>query len=185
MLNLHVFYKISYLPTMNCNTTKNVDVITEIFEKSRFWQIKNIIYVYLLKIPTAFFMACICYTAPIPESVEIYCNSTIDGNFTKMIYPTVIDVNDQEFNLPLCNVYSDIMEKTFIYLGKTNHTPLWIDPSDSDEELIPCTYFTQPSNFITNFDVFCFRGALVVLTQGMHLVGIFSSGIVVRYLTRV
>ncbi|KAJ6640566.1 Solute carrier family 22 member 8, partial [Pseudolycoriella hygida] len=52
--------------------------------------------------------------------------------------------------------------------------------------IIPCDVFNIKSGkSITTYDIVCSRGGLVVLTQGMHLVGIFMSGIVARFLLKV
>lgn len=162
------------------------DVVGEILDKSRFWQVKNILIIFLLKIPTAFFMACIVYSAPVPKRVQVYCRGGANASegYSWIYHPRVVDPNDQEFQLQLCDAHSDAVEKAFMHFGEGDRSPPWIKPA-TVAELVPCEYFGPNETLTTVFDVFCSRGALVVLTQGMHLVGIFLSGVVVRYSTRV
>lgn len=166
--------------------TEHSDIVADILDKSRFWQVKNIILIYLLKIPTAFFMACIVYTAPVPYRTDVYCSDDL-GNVTLITFPVIVDRNDQEFDLPFCDAKTDVTQKFVNYFGLGhNSSSLWHEAeSDSDLDLLPCTLLTARDKFHTQFDIYCSRGALIVLTQGMHLVGIFLSGVVVRYATRV
>lgn len=174
----------------NQNINKNAspgspfDVISDILDNCRWWQLRSILIIYLTKIPTAFFMACIIYSAPVPERVQVYCKDTTETN-TSIIYPVVVDNNDQEFVLSLCDTYSDIKEHAWIYFNHHSFQMPWLRPNISQSvgnTLVPCDIFDFKSgNPVTSYEILCSRGALVVLTQGMHLVGIFLSGIVARY----
>lgn len=155
---------------------QNGNIIAEIFGKSRLWQIRNILTIYLLKIPTAFFMACIVYTAPVPKRLQVICLNKTEVSWIH--YPPVIEANDQQFELSLCDANSNALQKSWMYLGSRDQPPPWMGQ-------VPCNYFSDKAPFLTFFDIYCSRGALVVLTQGMHLVGIFLSGVVVRYAVRV
>uniref|UniRef100_A0A336L287 CSON003253 protein n=1 Tax=Culicoides sonorensis TaxID=179676 RepID=A0A336L287_CULSO len=177
------------------STSQNIDVIKEILDNCRVWQLRSILIIYLTKIPTAFFMACIVYSAPVPERVQVYCKDTTETNssigFSTIYHPAIVDVHDQEFSLSLCDTRADIKEHAWLYFGHHLFQMPWIKPNYSVMEqsidsslysLMPCDIFDFKSgNPVTSYDILCSRGALVVLTQGMHLVGIFLSGIVARY----
>lgn len=179
------------------NTNKNlsplsVDVISEVLDNCRWWQIRTILIIYLTKIPTAFFMACIIYTAPVPERVQVFCKNTTEMNssipFSTIIHPEIIDIHDQEFNLNLCDTFDDVKEHAWLYFGHHSFQMPWLRPNITGNEdlsvttLIPCDAFDFNSGYaVTSYDILCSRGALVVLTQGMHLIGILLSGIVARY----
>lgn len=180
--------------------TSQVDVIGDILDNCRWWQFRTIFIIFLTKIPTAFFMACIIYTAPIPQRVRIFCKEVsaaddhrLYNNFTIVTHPPIVSVDDREFDLNLCNTFDDIKEHATMYYGNQKHEMPWIMPNVSQIKsngennnslirLIPCDVFELRSGKpVTKFDIICSRGALVVLTQGIHLVGIFLSGIIVRY----
>lgn len=167
-----------------------VDVISDILDNCRWWQLRTIFVIYLTKIPTAFFMAAIIYSAPVPERVEIFCKGTTETNlsskYRSILHPSIIDINDQEFILNLCDTRNDIKEHAWIYFGHHSFQIPWLLPNSSQDadgsNLVPCDVFDYKSGKpVTTYDIACSRGALVVLTQGMHLVGIFLSGIVARY----
>lgn len=167
-----------------------VDVISDILDNCRWWQLRTILIIYLTKIPTAFFMAAIIYSAPVPDRVTVFCKETTETNSTiqyrSIFHPSVVDINDQEFILNLCDTHNDIKEHAWLYFGHHSFQMPWLQPNliqDADvNELVPCDVFDYNSGYsITAYDIVCSRGALVVLTQGMHLVGIFLSGIVARY----
>ncbi|XP_063709428.1 solute carrier family 22 member 7-like [Culicoides brevitarsis] len=161
------------------------DVISDVLDKCRLWQLRAILIIFLTKIPTAFFMAAIIYSAPVPQRVRVYCREGSEGNVTTILHPAVADVNDQEFELSLCDTYKDVKEHAWMYFGHYLFQMPWMEPTNetnAEETVLPCDIFDFKSgNPVTSYDVVCSRGALVVLTQGMHLVGILLSGVVARY----
>lgn len=175
------------------------DLIGDILDNCRSWQIRTILIIYLTKIPTAFFMACIVYTAPIPQRINIFCNAvtvTDKGSVNSVItimHPPITSIYDKEFDISYCDTLTDIKDHARIYYGNQRHEMPWIAPNLSllAEDVynlsdIPCDIFNVKSGIsVTTFDVVCSRGGLVILTQGMHLVGIFLSGIIARYFMKV
>lgn len=179
--------KMSQSETNNCSEIKKpnigpIDAIGDVLDNCPLWQLRAILIIFLTKIPTAFFMAAIIYSAPVPERVVVYCREGTEGNITTIVHPAVADVNDQEFKLSLCDTYDDIKTHAWMFFGNYLFEMPWIKPNSDDENILPCDVFDFKSgNPNTWFDIVCSRGALVVLTQGMHLVGILLSGVVARY----
>lgn len=169
--------------------TFEIDVIGDILDNCRSWQLRTIFIIYLTKIPTAFFMACIVYTAPVPQRAHIFC---IDNahTLTTVKHPPVISVNDQEFDLSYCDTIADIEDHAKMYYGDDKFEMPWnvvnITRSGIDvhnhSNFMPCDLFNfKSAQSVTTYDVICSRGGLVVVTQGMHLVGILFSGVLLRY----
>lgn len=177
--------------------TFEIDVIGDILDNCRSWQFRTIFVIYLTKIPTAFFMACIVYTAPVPQRAHIFCKdaSVTDVYSLKRItHPPVISVNDKEFDLSYCDTLADIKDHAQMYFGNQKYEMPWMEPNISHTgvdlhnhlNITPCDVFNFKSGIaVTTYDIVCSRGGLVVLTQGIHLVGIFLSGIVARYSLKV
>lgn len=168
--------------------TFEIDVIGDILDNCRSWQLRTIFIIYLTKIPTAFFMACIVYTAPVPQRVNIFCRDTASDvhTLTTIKHPAIISVNDREFDLRYCDTFADIKDHAIMYYG--NSEIPWTSPTnltihvDNSSDIIPCDLFNfKSAKSATTYDVVCSRGGFVIVTQGMHLVGIFLSGIVLRY----
>lgn len=170
--------------------TIKVDVIGDVLDNCRSWQLRTIFIIYLTKIPTAFFMACIVYSAPIPQRVPIYCMDT-NTTLTTIKHPTVVSVDDKVFHLSFCDTIADIKDHANEHYGNESYEMPWTVPSSESNKnnrsnIIPCDFFDFKSGkSVTTYDVVCSRGGFVVVTQGMHLVGIFFSGIVLRYALKV
>lgn len=170
--------------------TFEIDVIGDILDNCRSWQLRTIFFIYLTKIPTAFFMACIVYTAPVPQRVHIFCKDN-SHNLTTIKHPPVVSVNDREFDLSYCDTFSDIKDHANLHYGNDKFEMPWnvvdvtrsgIDVYNNHSNFMPCDLFNfKSAKSVTTYDVICSRGGLVVVTQGMHLVGILFSGILLRY----
>lgn len=175
--------------------TFEIDVIGEILDNCRLWQLRTIFIIYLTKIPTAFFMACIVYTAPVPQRVPIFCKDVSNVHtLTTIKHPSVVSVFDKEFDLSYCDTFADIKDHANMHYGNENYEMPWTIPNlthtrmdvNNHSNVIPCNLFNVKSELsVTMFDIVCSRGGLVIVTQGMHLVGIFLSGIVLRYSMKV
>lgn len=169
--------------------TFEIDVIGDILDNCRSWQLRTILIIYLTKIPTAFFMACIVYTAPVPQRVNIFCADTAADvhTLTTIKHPPVISANDKVFNLSYCDTFADIQDHANMHFGNENNEMPWNAPTNlTINNVIPCDLFNfKSAKSVTTYDVVCSRGGFVVVTQGMHLVGIFLSGIVLRYSLKV
>lgn len=185
--------KVSEVPT-----SFQIDCIGDILDNCRSWQLRTVLIIYLTKIPTAFFMACIVYTAPVPHRVHIYCNETVDTpTVTSITHPSVISVNDKEFDLRYCDTFADIKDHADMHYGNDNYEMPWHPPNltrsvidvhnNNSNGIIPCDLFNLKNgkSVTTTYDIVCSRSGFVVVTQGMHLVGIIISGIVLRYSLKV
>lgn len=166
--------------------TFEIDVIGDILDNCRSWQLRTIFIIYLTKIPTAFFMACIVYTAPIPQRVPVYCSDTFGlhtvAATTIKHHPPIISITDKEFNVSHCDTFADIKDHANVHYGHDNYEMPWNVPNLTRSEIMPCDSFNfKSSKSVTAYDIVCSRGGFVVLTQGMHLVGILLSAVVLRY----
>lgn len=170
--------------------TIEIDVIGDILDNCRSWQLRTIFIIYLTKIPTAFFMACIVYTAPVPQRVHIFCEDIDVHTLAAIKHPSIISPYDKEFDLSYCDTFADIKDHANMHYGNETYEMPWNVPNltraaidaYNHSNIIPCDLFSFKSGkSVTTFDVVCSRGGFVVVTQGMHLVGILLSGIVLRY----
>ncbi|XP_037031235.1 solute carrier family 22 member 1-like isoform X1 [Bradysia coprophila] len=134
-------------------------------------------------------MACIVYSAPIPQRVAIHCMDT--KALTAIKHPTVVSADDKVFHLSFCDTFADIKDHANRHYGNESYEMPWTVPKsdivvNNRSNIIPCDLFNFKSGkSVTTYDVVCSRGGFVVVTQGMHLVGIFLSGIVLRYALKV
>lgn len=69
------------------------------------WQVRTILLIFLVKIPSSWFMACLIFTAPSPRSGEVYCKPPgVDSKFQndkdwiKISHPQIGEVTDREFS---------------------------------------------------------------------------------------
>lgn len=151
--------------------TKNVDIISEIIGDWGQWQFRTVILIYLCKIPSAWFMACIIFTAPIPKPGEISCYQ---------VQPEII-VNQNDYWLER---QTQIQQHSTDYCHKLNRTTFNSNLSyveyDHNYESIPCTSFrfnTQFESTITKFNLICSRSILIATSQFFHLFGVLTGGI--------
>lgn len=138
------------------------------------WQRRTVLLIFLCKIPAAWFMACIIYTAPFAQYGEFHCQQSIntersiDHNGTEslaLIHPMVADGYD------FCNVYEN---QSFA--------------SADVPEIVPCESFDHESIFdslVTQFDLVCSRNILIAVTQFSHLCGVLFGGITATKLLNV
>lgn len=138
------------------------------------WQRRTVLLIFLCKIPAAWFMACIIYTAPIAQYGEFHCqqqsintNRSIENRteWLTLVYPVAEDGYD------FCNVYEN---QTF---ARTD-----------DPKIVPCESFEHESIFyslVTQFDLVCSRNILIAVTQFSHLCGVLFGGITASKLLEV
>lgn len=165
------------------------------------WQIRTIFLIYLTKIPSSWFMACLIFTAPTPKHGEIYCsppnltsNITTEDHWIKIAHPLKEVRADQEIIIDFCNVYSDAKEHVEKYLQANQHLNYSINDFElfnitnkGDKKLIPCSSFKEQPKYtsiITQYDLYCSREILVSVTQFCHLFGVLCGGIITNYLLR-
>lgn len=175
-------------PRPNTKMSTNVDAIGKITGQWGKWQLRTVLLIFLCKIPSSWFMACIIFTAPAPRHGEFYCkppNNVQAQNHTawiKVSHPAKEEEDDKEFNIDFCNVYRDAQEHAHVYYHykqQDNEPKLWEEPT-RNSTVIPCNAFEHKSEYnsiITEYDLVCSRDILVAVTQFFHLFGVLTGGI--------
>lgn len=160
---------------------KNPNSINDLIGEWGTWQARTVFLIFLCKIPAAWFMACIIYTAPFAEYGEFDCQQPTINNSRPQIeherwlsiaHP--IENNQYDF----CNVYANLTERI------DNDTVCW----QSGVNVVPCENFEHHSVFkslVTQFDLVCSRKILVAVTQFSHLCGVLFGGITATKLLEV
>lgn len=181
------------------SSTNPTDFIGEFLGPIGKWQLRTILIVYLTKIPSSWFMACLIFTAPTPKRGEIFCKPPMNDieNSTEWIraaHPIKDLRADQEVLIDFCNIKKDALDHVKYYLKK--HSELTDKPEDFDlfnltkpgsSKLIPCSHFVEDPNYnsiITEYDLYCSRDILVSVTQFCHLFGVLSGGIITNYMLK-
>ncbi|XP_073819662.1 solute carrier family 22 member 19-like [Musca autumnalis] len=154
------------------------------------WQLRTIILVFLCKIPTSWFMACVIYTAPVPQKTEYYCkpSSSTDHvageNVTHLhlqgwihkSYPIADEQKtDREFQIDQCYIRKPSSRELSNYTNPFDK-PLQNQNSDT---IVPCDHFehiTEYKSLVTEFDLVCSRQLLVSVTQSFHALGALIGG---------
>ncbi|XP_001649362.2 organic cation transporter protein [Aedes aegypti] len=164
------------------------DILSSIMKDFGPWQLRAILLIYLCKIPSSWFMACLIYTAPAPKHGEFYCKPPLsvsshfdETKWIKASHPVVEKVNDHEYTVDYCKVFENNLE----YYNDENLTS-WQQPSNNTK-LVPCAAFEHLSehvSIITQFDLVCSRYPLIALTQSAHLFGVLLGGIIATQLLK-
>nr|XP_029712116.1 solute carrier family 22 member 8-like [Aedes albopictus] len=158
------------------------DLPSSIMKDFGWWQLRAVFLIYLCKIPSSWFMACMIYTGPAPKDGDFYCKPPVaissHFNETKWIraaHPVMEGVNDDhELSVDYCNVF----EKSLEYYNDPNCTSG--HKLSNDTKLIPCKAFEHRSDYpsiITQFDLVCSRYWLIPTTQCAHQFGVLLGGI--------
>lgn len=171
-----------------------VDAVGKITGEWGKWQLRTVLLIFLCKIPSSWFMACIIFTAPAPRHGEFYCkppDTLSPRNHTKWIkvsHPILEEAEDHEFNIDFCNVYQDALEHAhqyYHYQHQDIEPQLWDEPTAKNATVIPCKAFEHKSDYpslITQFDLVCSRDILVAVTQFFHLFGVLTGGLLANQL---
>lgn len=134
------------------------------------WQRRTVLLIFLCKIPAAWFMACLIFTAPFANSGEYRCKQTptytasTAANYmesTTIVHPITLNGDDD-----VCNV-------------NKNNT-LAHSTAKIAADIEPCNAFEHHSPFnslVTQFDLVCSRTILIAVTQFFHLCGVLTGGI--------
>lgn len=142
------------------------------------WQRRNVLLIFLCKIPAAWFMACIIFTAPFAKSNEFMCiddtnkygtNITIDN-----AGPTIERIDSE---LDICDLVFRVNEQN----QRFNHMQMRVNST------IACSHIRHESVFdslVTSFDLVCSRTILIAVTQFLHLCGVLSGGILATNLLK-
>lgn len=188
----------------NTSNMEKGDVVARINGSFGKWQLRTILLIFLCKIPSSWFMACIIYTAPAPRHGEFFCkpppivmhsnattwNEILNKNKTewiRILHPILEEADDKEFQIDYCNVFEDADEHAEKYFHNLVHQHPWEMPQRNDTNIIPCSDFVHHTTYksiITDFDLVCSRDILVATTQFFHLFGVLSGGILATNLLK-
>ncbi|SPP84563.1 solute carrier family 22 member 3 isoform X2 [Drosophila guanche] len=181
--------------TSNKMQTK-VDAVGRITGQWGKWQLRTVLLIFLCKIPSSWFMACIIFTAPAPRHGEFFCKppNTVGAQnqtqWIKVSHPQKEETEDQEFNIDFCNVYQDAQEHAHHYYNyehSEQEPRIWEKPLNRNSNVIPCTEFQHQSSYhsvVTQYDLVCSRDILVSVTQFFHLFGVLTGGILANQLLK-
>ncbi|XP_034485849.1 solute carrier family 22 member 19 [Drosophila innubila] len=162
-----------------------VDIVEHINGSFGRWQLRTILLIFLCKIPTAWFMACIIYTAPYPQRGELVCHSAswngshvVEGR-SSMLHSRN---TDRLFSVQVCNAYAQSLSQTFVQ----HYAQTW-NATTSTQETMPCEkveHNTAYKSLITQFDLICSRRVLVAVTQSFHALGALLGGLLAHQALR-
>ncbi|XP_001359431.4 solute carrier family 22 member 3 isoform X1 [Drosophila pseudoobscura] len=183
-------------PKPNTKMQTKVDAVGRITGQWGKWQLRTVLLIFLCKIPSSWFMACIIFTAPAPRHGEFFCKppNTVGAQnqtqWIKVSHPQKEESEDQEFNIDFCNVYQDAQEHAHHYYNYENSEQeprIWEKPLNRNSNVIPCTEFQHESSYhsvVTQYDLVCSRDILVSVTQFFHLFGVLTGGILANQLLK-
>lgn len=152
---------------------KPKDIVSEVMGDWGRWQRRTVILIYLCKIPSAWFLACIIFTAPTPKPGEYYCRQPEDNSIAEK--SDFIPNTMAQKSTDSCFVHSRIYKE-----GSLNDTKLL-----ENEIPVPCMSFQFNSTFetiITKFELVCQRSILIAVSQSLHSFGVLLGGILARML---
>lgn len=181
------------------------DIVQQVCGNFGHWQLRTILLIFLCKIPSAWFMACIIYTAPTPKKGDYYCRPPALMNLSsgpstdntpawvRMSHPVSDERGtDRRFYLDACNIYEEQLQRDFV-ASHANYTNPFEQPdvvrqADGSLKLkvnvLPCEHFEHNSDYISlvsQFDLVCSRQLLISVTQSFHGLGAFIGGLVARH----
>lgn len=158
------------------------DVVTQITGGFGKWQLRSLIFIFLCKIPATWFMACISFTAPVPQVAEYFCipDGQNDRNATsqwKKPFPLreLEEKTDREFYIDQCY---------YPYRRLDSADPL---NNSTSPELKACEQFEHNAEYeslVTQFDLVCSREMLVSLTQAFHALGGLIGGLLALHILK-
>lgn len=189
------------------NDMEKIDIIGRINGDFGKWQLRTVLLIFLCKIPSAWFMACIIFTAPAPRNGEVFCHppetivntSTIDKfqrilrhnkeSWLRMTHPEMIDENTNEPITDFCNVYVNAhrMAERYFHSISTIRNAKHLDLPNNETETVPCDRFFHHSDYVsivTDYDLVCDKNILVATTQFFHLFGVLTGGLLATYLLK-
>lgn len=123
------------------------------------------------------------FTAKSPTPGEIFCKPPDDflinnaSLWIKAAHKEKFNRVENEESYDFCRLYSDASSR---YLNNVTQ------PGNSSD-LVRCSSFEHRSIYISiinQYELFCYREALVALTQSFHLLGVLIGGIIAFYLLK-
>uniref|UniRef100_A0A336MXX4 CSON007149 protein n=1 Tax=Culicoides sonorensis TaxID=179676 RepID=A0A336MXX4_CULSO len=173
----------------NTNNDENIDIVRRILGTGGKWQLRIIFLVYLVKIPSSWFMACVIFTAPNPWYGEYLCkpqslsNISVNKNqittWNQIVHPEVVDYHKKYVDQ--CQIYENAGERWDDYSNNRTSNGTDIDRT------VPCRDFIFYPEYVTvqtNYGLVCDRNWLVSLTQSFHLLGIFLGVLIANELLK-
>lgn len=134
------------------------------------WQRQSVLLIFLCKIPAAWFMACIIFTAPFAKYGEYNCKPTTEdelalsrSKWIEIAHPTMAD---DASKYDFCNVY--------VHENRTENVCCENKKIDSCDRF---QHYSQFDSLVTQFDLVCSRTIFVAVTQFFHLCGVLCGGI--------
>lgn len=184
---------------------KNIDIIDRINGNFGRWQLRTVLLIFLCKIPSAWFMACIIFTAPSPRDGEYFCHPStnvlnprtkekfermLDFNKTawvRILHPVETDANGQE-QVDFCHIYPDSHKRAENYFHSISSiTEDWVSADRNETDIIPCDRFYHHSDYdslVTQYSLVCSKDILIASTQFFHLFGVLTGGLLATYLLK-
>lgn len=185
---------------------EKVDIIGRINGNFGKWQLRTVLLIFLCKIPSAWFMACIIFTAPAPRDGEVFCHppeTVLNPNTTdkfhrlltfnkdawlKMLHPETMDEATNEPIIDFCNVFvnANHMAERYFHTMATIRSE-WLHQPNNETETQPCDRFYHHSDYVslvTDYNLVCDKTILVATTQFFHLFGVLTGGLLATYLLK-
>ncbi|ALC47328.1 CG4465 [Drosophila busckii] len=139
-------------------TTEESDVLQDVLGHFGIWQLRSVLIIFLCKLPAAWYMACIIFTAPdIYANEEYSCDTSVYGA-----------ADNSTVSADQCYV--------LVSYGESNYV------------VRQCQQFNYNYHFrslIMEFDLVCLCEIFVSWSQYWHLFGLFIGGVVATRLMRV
>lgn len=167
--------------TQSENSSKAPKSISDLIGEWGPWQRRTVFFIFLCKIPAAWFMACVIFTAPLAKDDEFQCRQRIISDFSAENFSEWLNVEDQpSIQRDSCVVYQ-IHNDTFSELHQNDQDDFVLKSFDTEQ----CDAFQHNSPFyslVTQFDLVCSRTILIAVTQFFHLCGVLTGGILATLL---
>lgn len=146
------------------------------------WQRRTVFLIFLCKIPAAWFMACIIFTAPFAKYGEFHCQQPATrfspANHTEWI--NIAHPMAENDEIDFCKVHKTRTEMLIDWQQKQQQ-------EQQQQIIVPKTFDTEKcdafehnsifSSLVTDFDLVCSRTILIAVTQFFHLCGVLTGGI--------
>ncbi|XP_004535657.1 solute carrier family 22 member 8 [Ceratitis capitata] len=183
------------------------DIVQQVCGNFGHWQLRTILLIFLCKIPCAWFMACIIYTAPTPQKGDYYCRppsaplnasgaqeiTTYMPAWVRMSQPVSDERGtDRRFYVDACNIYEEQLQRDFA-ASHANYSNPFEEPNVEQlangslvlrVNVLPCEHFKHNSEYISlvsQFDLVCSRQLLISMTQSFHGLGAFIGNLLAQH----
>lgn len=169
------------------------DIISEITGHWGRWQFRTVFLIFLCKLPSAWFMACIIFTAPTPRYGEFVCHQSEEMEFfNKTTWIENITLNSAG---NLADAMRLSISTESLDLAPTQSPPHVVkmdfcfeydlNRSSTGKSCKSFEHFNKYDTLITQFDLVCSRSILAAVTQFFHLFGVLTGGILATKLLEV